>query len=469
MRFLGTFLIDPIHVPDGMVAYIAQQLDIPQTDCLPRYLERPTTHWEHAQIIRQRYGYRDFSEQPERWRLLRWLYARAWVSDESPSVLFDLTTTRLVENKILLPGITVLARLIGSMRERVNQRVWLLVSKLPTKAQQTQLESILSVNEKTQQTPLDQLRRSPTRYSAPALVEALNRLVTIRTFGIRKLDVAKIPPTRLKSLARTALTVRAQAINRMSDSRRIATLVAFIYVMESIATDDVLDILDLLVKDLLSDSEREGKNQRLRTLKDLDTSALQLSVVCRVLLDPNCDDQKVREQVWQLISKKQLERAVTQVEDLARPSDDNYYRELLLRWRQVRRFLPALLRTIDFQANMAGKPILTAWRFLQSIEGQRQPKMEAIPLGAIPKSWVKWVVSQDGHIDRRAYTFCVLEQLVDSLRRRDIFTNPSERWSNPGVKLLQGYAWESARTHVCRALNLQPTPTTASSPQTTVR
>jgi Domain of unknown function (DUF4158) len=94
VRFLGTFLINPIDVPLSVVAYLALQLDISSPDCLPRYLARPTTHWEHAQLIKQLYGYQDFSSQPYQWRLQRWLYERAWVSDESPSVLFDLTTQR---------------------------------------------------------------------------------------------------------------------------------------------------------------------------------------------------------------------------------------------------------------------------------------------------------------------------------------------------------------------------------------
>jgi TnpA family transposase len=437
---------------------VALQLDICSPDCLPRYLERPTTHWEHAQLIKQHYGYRDFSEQPYQWRLQRWLYGRAWVSDESPSILFDLTTSRLVENKILLPGVTVLIRLIGRVRERITQRAWAMVSKLPNAEQQTQLESILSVNEKTKQTLLDQLRCSPTRYSAPALVEALNRLITIRAFGIRKLNVAKIPPNRLKSLARTALTVRAQAISRMSQRRRIAILVAFIYIIEAIAVDDALDLLQLLVKDLLASSEREGKKERLRTLKDLDASALQLSLACRVLLDPNCDDCNLRSTVWKQISSEELKKAVEQVLELARPPDDNYYQELLGRWRQVRRFLPTLLRTIDFQSLIAGKPILAAWRFLASIEGINKPKMESAPLEVVSKSWVRWVVGKDRKIDRRAYTFCVLEQLVESLGRRDLFVSESERWNNPAAKLLQGQAWESSRPLVCRALNLQPNP-----------
>ena len=80
---------------------------------------------------------------------------------------------------------------------------------------------------------------------------------------------------------------------------------------------------------------------------------------------------------------------------------------------------------------MAGQPILTPWRFLhQSIEGQTKSHMEAAPLSAIGKSWVRWVVSSKGQIDRRAYTFCIIERLVEGLRRRDLFLSPSERWNN---------------------------------------
>lgn len=79
---------------------------------------------------------------------------------------------------------------------------------------------------------------------------------------------------------------------------------------------------------------------------------------------------------------------------------------------------------------MAGQPILTAWRFLQSIEGQTKPHMKAAPVSAIGKSWVHWVVSSNGQINRRAYTFCIIERLVEGLRRRDLFVSPRDRWSN---------------------------------------
>lgn len=251
----------------------------------------------------------------------------------------------------------------------------------------------------------------------------------IRAVEIGKLDISRIPPIRIKLLAKTAFTVKVQAITQMSKTKRIATLVAFMYVLEATAIDDALDILESVVKDLLSSSEREGKKERLRTLKDLDAAASQLSRVGKIILDENCDDSQVREQVWNWITKEQLAEVVIQVEKLARLPEDNYYQELLNKWRSVRIFLPTLLRVIELDSNKAGKPIIAAWQFLQSLEGKRQFKRENLPLSFIDKSWVSWVIKKNGSIDRKAYTFWILEQLVKGLQRRDLFVNKSERWS----------------------------------------
>lgn len=148
VRFLGTFLEDPTNVPPGVVYLVSGQLGISNTECLMQYLERPATHREHAGEIQQRYGYQDFSDQPGHWRLVRWLHGRAWVGAENPSVLFDLVTARLVEHRILLPGVTVLERLVASVRERTARRLWRILAKLPTTEQYTKLEALLVQSEK---------------------------------------------------------------------------------------------------------------------------------------------------------------------------------------------------------------------------------------------------------------------------------------------------------------------------------
>ena len=89
VRFLGTFLTEPATVPPNVVAYVAAQLGIGDVACLADYAARPTTAREHAAEIRRLYGYRDFSHPSASFRLVRWLYRRAWLSTEPPNMLFN--------------------------------------------------------------------------------------------------------------------------------------------------------------------------------------------------------------------------------------------------------------------------------------------------------------------------------------------------------------------------------------------
>lgn len=93
VRFLGTFLSDPTDVPEGAVTYVGRQLGIADPlPVLPGYLDRPAAHREHASEIRHAHGYRAFGAGRWRFRLARHLHARAWLSAERPSALFDQAT-----------------------------------------------------------------------------------------------------------------------------------------------------------------------------------------------------------------------------------------------------------------------------------------------------------------------------------------------------------------------------------------
>jgi hypothetical protein len=60
--------------------------------------------------------------------------------------------------------------------------------------------------------------------------------------------------------------------------------------METMAHDDACDMLDALISELIRKALIIGQHKRLRTLKDLDAAALQLSAVCRRLIDSTYDD-----------------------------------------------------------------------------------------------------------------------------------------------------------------------------------
>ncbi len=59
---------------------------------------------------------------------------------------------------------------------------------------------------------------------------------------------------------------------------------------------------------------------------------------------------------------------------------------------------------------------------------------------------------KEDRVTKRGYTLCFLDKLQDSLRRRDIYVENSDRWGDPRAKLLQGPEWQANRIQVCRSL-----------------
>src|SRR5208337_4996387 len=108
VRYLGTFLEDPIAVPSSVLQSMSRQLAIHAPDGLESY-RKGEQREEHVAKIRKRYGYGDITERP--------------------GALFDRAAAWLLAHKILLPGVTTLERFVISLRTRVEVRLYRLLSQ----------------------------------------------------------------------------------------------------------------------------------------------------------------------------------------------------------------------------------------------------------------------------------------------------------------------------------------------------
>jgi hypothetical protein len=61
VRFLGTFLPDPLDVPIVVLDFVAEQAGVADASVVKGYLERRTTRFEHQAEIAAAYGYREFA------------------------------------------------------------------------------------------------------------------------------------------------------------------------------------------------------------------------------------------------------------------------------------------------------------------------------------------------------------------------------------------------------------------------
>ncbi len=70
LRFLGTFLADPLNVPHSVLQTLAKQLAITEWDNLKKY-RIGEQRWEHATEIRIHFGYREITEPVIGFRISR--------------------------------------------------------------------------------------------------------------------------------------------------------------------------------------------------------------------------------------------------------------------------------------------------------------------------------------------------------------------------------------------------------------
>jgi TnpA family transposase len=456
VRYLGTFLTDPLEVPAPVLQTLAKQLYIASLDGLGVY-QTGEQRWDHVQEIRDQYGYVEITEPLVGWRLTRWLYALCWTGTDRPSVLFERATTWLMTHKVLLPGSSTLERHVARLRSRVETRLWRCLTHSISLEQQTQLEGLLSVPSGQRGSSLDRLRTGPVKVSSSSLVKALLRLGEVRALGIRVPPTARIPASRVAALARFARAAKISAVLKLPNPRRLATLVAFVHCLEASAQDDALDVLDALLRELFTGAAKAEKKARLRTLKDLDLAAGMLAQACQTLFDPDVPDSEVRPQVFGKIPREALAQALQGVNALIRPPSHVYQLELADKYKTVRRFLPMLVEQIRFGANAAGTPVVAALDWLRLNMARKKP-IDAAPREVVGKAWHKHVLRDDGAVDLRAYTFCTLERLHTALKRRDVFVAPSWLYADPRTGLLDGAEWVAMRPIICRTLDLSSTP-----------
>ncbi len=315
-------------------------------------------------------------------------------------------------------------------------RLWNKLALIPSAEQRSQLEMLLGPTDCSRLSLLESLKKGPVTISGPAFNEAIERWKTLNDFGLHAENLSTLPAVRLKNLARYAGMTSVFNIARMSPQKRMAVLVAFVLAWKRWRWMMHWTFWTPCLAVIIRDARKIGQKKRLRSLKDLDKSALALASACSYLLKEETPDESIRAEVFSYIPRQKLAEIITLVREIARPSDDNFHDEMVEQYGRVRRFLPHLLNTVKFSSAPAGVTTLNACDYLSREFSSRRQFFDDAPTEIISQSWKRLVINKEKHITRRGYTLCFLSKLQDSLRRRDVYVTGSNRW---GEILVQDY------------------------------
>jgi len=455
LRFLSTFLLDPTDVPVLVLRTLCEQLGLPDANSLPRYLERRPTALQHQLLIRSHLGYHAF-EGLELLKFLRWLYARVRLDDERPIALFDRCTEYLSTRHVLLPGASVLARVIVKFRDHAARHLYLILERRLTEAQKNALEAHLTLSEGSHRTPYERLRFPPSTTSHIGMNAALERILTIRAVGVWDVNLSDVPEVRQAALSRYAEKTNAGTLARLAHPRRLATLLCYLQQLEKSATDDALIIFDALMNSWRLNAERQQKKKRLRTLEDLDDAALLIADALEVLFEEAVPDGDIRKVTFKRHDKDLLLAMQKRVRELATPRERRESEGWQNAVENVMRFFSRLLSTLEFESTPAASALMSAIRFLQPAEEGKRRSWKQAPRTFVPKRWesVVFPLEGKGYPDQRVYQLCVAHRLHQALKGREVFVPRSTRFGDPRAQLLTLERWQEVKREVGRSLHL---------------
>ncbi|WP_440106394.1 DUF4158 domain-containing protein [Streptosporangium sp. H16] len=481
VRWLGTFLEDPLDVPGVVLEFVAEQLGVEDPSQVKRYTERRPTPFDHQQEIRQVYQWKDFASVEG--EFVAWVAARSWTSGDGPKAIFTDGVGWLRERKVLLPGVTTLARLVAKIRDDTTKRLWGVLEGLLTIGQRYVLDQLLEVPLGSRVSDLERWRKGvPPRASGPTIIKALDQVAEILGLELADLGAeALVPQRRLGELAKYGMRADASALRRHGDGRRLATLLAMVRHLEGKSVDDTLELLDLLMAtELLNKAQMAANKEKVRKHPKLAKASARLAVAVQALFESDGwggEDEEVRvAEVWEaietVISRADLRAALVLVNENVPSADaadsDDWRTELVGRYTTVSGFLKVLPETITFGANAEGTPVLEAMKALPEVLVHRSrlaaPLIPGrlIDAGVVTGPWKRLVFGHPAHeggaVNRHAYAFCVLERFRRGLKRREIYTYASTKWRNPQAELLEGAQWAAIRPDALTALSLPADP-----------
>lgn len=461
-RFLGVLPNSFIDIPDAVTGSIAAQLDLAVPPSLVAY-EVGSPRKRHAAMIRETYGFRELADDANaRFRLIRWLYTLCWSGDDRPSLLIDRATAWMLANKILLPGISTLERLVARIRDRAHRRLWRGLSEALSDTQREQIVALLDGDRGRSFHKLDALRAAPTKRAMMELMRHFERLDAIRAYELAPPAPTAVPNALVLRLARVARTMRPSAIAAAKEPRRSAIVVALFHTLEAIAIDDAVELFDALMADIFREAKAARQRKRLRSLGDLDAAALTLRALADRVITDDDGDTDLSFQAWRTdlyadLNYSMIALAADRIDTLVKPQGDKSLEELLPKWRTTQTLFRNLLTRVAINASPKGQPVTAALDYLSNIENWGKVTMRDAPTGFLRGAWRKAVLDDRGMInDNKAFVFAACEAFRDTLKTRDIFAEDGVRFGDPRRGLLSGEAWRAAKSTVCRALERSP-------------
>lgn len=451
LRRQGAFLEDLTRVPLRIVNHLGRQLGLPPV----LFLELPRRRApiaEHQARLREYLGLRSYGPEVEG-HLRQWLEAQASQA-KSPDELRAGTEAQLLAWKVILPGSSTLARVVGAVSRRSQEEVFGTIAESLSAGKDEALEGLLAVRPGEPRSPLSLLKEDPPEATVTAILTYLDRFDELRRLGAGELAWPQVPGQWIENLARLAQRYTARALRRFPEAKRLALVACFVAEAHKSVLDHLVALHDQFVTGLARRArnafERRYRQERRLRRRSLATvlDALESLLDTDIAPDGRVGELLARYEIGT------LRAAVAACRRFQHLEDQGHLDELRNRHAHLKRYLPGFL-ALPFRVEPGSERLLEARDLaLQLHRGELPDLPRHAPVGFVPAGWRSALRRKDGRPDRRLWEIALAFAFRDALRAGDLYLPESRHHVSFWNLVYDERRWEEERPRAYAELGL---------------
>ncbi|OIJ09409.1 DDE transposase [Anaerobacillus arseniciselenatis] len=439
LRYPGWNLFQIKDIPSQILDYIAKQIDVSPQE-YTQYAKRVATRNEHLEELRQHYGYQNLSFGT--YRIIAQYTLQRALENGNTDYLIRLTIEELRRQKVILPAMTTIERIVWEARQRAEERIFKSISSTLNETQKPKLDHLLDVSSTYSKTPLAWLREVPGQSSPDAFLKVIQRLQVIRALQLN-VDIKKIHPNRILQLARLGSKYEPRSFRRFKENKKFALLILHLLQLSQNLTDHAFEIHDRQITLLLSKGRKAQEEIQKLNGKSVNEKVIHFADLGTALIQAREQGKDPFEALEAIMPWEDLVNSIEEAKQLSRPMDYDYLDLLKFRFNYLRKYTPTLLESLEFTSTKSGEPLLRAIDTIKEMNRHNKRKVpEGAPLDFVSNRWQKHVYDDDGNVNRQYYEMAVLTELRNLVRSGSVSIKGSRQHQDFDNYLVAKETWE---------------------------
>jgi hypothetical protein len=272
VRLYGRFLLEVKDLSPRIVSYLNSQLSLPPSLTI-NVPSRDATFSDQRKNILTYLGFDKYDDNTQA-SLEKWLSKLA-EQGYLPDELFLRAEQYLLNVKVILPGPSVLERLIISVCSDVHERLFeSLYQQLSTKIRHA-IDELLIVTRGDQRTLFYLLKEYPPSATISSIQSYLERYRSLNDTGIDTIESRIVDPAFMDYLYKLARRYNAKDIKRFKENKRYSLMLCFLLETRKVLLDHLVKMHDQYILDMLRKAkqvhEKKHRALRKRQKKAIDT------------------------------------------------------------------------------------------------------------------------------------------------------------------------------------------------------